>query len=213
MLKILFKTFLFVFPITSHSVELSDNEHKSYAQACYKEVKTVLYCNKATVVPSKTFSYYNSEVLNMHDDGANISTLIKSSFQCKGGDSKGWSKSITEEHEKQYKCIFLNTERGGINQPELLIQLDNKRKTPNKIYAKTVTKPTNNDCIFTGSKLKSLIPEYKVEYDIVRKTSEVYSEVYVADSCWVRGMFGMGFVSKNYPNFWTPKNPLDFLFL
>ena len=209
MLKTLLKIFLLVFPTISHAVELSDNEHKSYAQACSQQVQTVQLCGPAELIPSKTFKYYNSKVLNIHDNGADISTPIISSYQCKSGDSKGWSKSITKEYVESYKCIFLNTERGGINQPELLIQLDNKRKTPNKIYAKTVTEPANNDCIFTGSKLKSLIPEYKVEYDIVRKTSEIY----VADSCWVREIFGLGFVSKNYPNFWTPKNPLDFLFL
>ena len=130
-------------------------------------------------------------------------TLIKSTYQCKGGDSKGWSKSITKEYKESYKCIFLNTERGEVNQPELLIKLDQKNSAPDTIYAKTVTKPIDNNCILKGER------ENIVEYDRLSKTRDVF----FANDCWHINTFGLHFVSKNYPKFWQPKNASDILFM
>lgn len=214
-----FITLIFVMfaliPLKGLSLELSEEENKSYARICNSSVKKVLSCTRlerelrisplASVVEEmggtqksiklnhgKTFRYATSKVLSLSPSGANVSTLIYVNHQCTSDGNNGWSEPITRSYETKFECKSLGSARGQFQEPELLVELNSDNNEPYRVYTRTISKP-NPSCPFGDLGM----PKEETDYTIASKSSKPYFK----NECVIVRKFGLKFLKDNYPNY------------
>lgn len=214
-LKYLITVMFALIPLECLSLELTEEENKSYARICNSSVKKVLSCTRlerelgisplASVVAemggtqksiklnhSKTFRYANSKVLSLSPLGANLSTLIYVNHKCASDGNNGWSEPITRSYETKFECKFLGSARGEFQEPELLVELNSDNNEPHRVYARTISKP-NPSCPFRDLEIR----KEETEYTLASKSSKPYFE----NNCVIIRKFGLEFLKDNYPNY------------
>ena len=108
-------TVLLVPTVSNGEPKLSDEEHKQFARACYKLIKSQSKCP----IPSSTFSYWPSTILNVDHRGATLKTQIQVTQQCAYSENKGWGDSGTRITESKYTCISDRVAKGDYPEPDI----------------------------------------------------------------------------------------------
>jgi hypothetical protein len=133
-LKLLFLlTFLSVFSNVALAEEkLAKDENKGFARSCFETVVNDAFGDDAfsseSFYTKDGYSYWNSNIENIHNSGADISTVIRLVKIEKSGGNNGWGTETSKVTYQYFECVFRGVAKGDYPEPDFFLRYPSKGK-------------------------------------------------------------------------------------
>ena len=139
----------------SANPNLSDDENRGYARACFNVVKHKYHCNDGSSIfdglaegekkkyYEDKYSFWPAEVLSISSRGAVVKAKVEVTYRCEVGGNKGWGTPKMEVDKYVYTCLSENVAKGSFPDPVTFLRDTNGKGFDVWAYQETTPSSSN----------------------------------------------------------------------